>query len=168
MPRDGDDSPQSSDVELVEHFVAFARSAHPRAPLYTALSNLVARDPDLYRLLDHAPVQQRLPVLLFASAHALLLEEPGHELARWYPNLTDDHRSPTERALAGAFTRFVADHRVGLEHLVAMKGSVKGMVVLHGCHAPYVYCVCVPFYSVLPSACRTYSTQPSALNLSAS
>ena len=101
--------------------MAFARSAHPRAPLYTALSNLVARDPDLYRLLDHAPVQQRLPVLLFASVHALLLAEPSHELARWYPNLTDDHRSPTERALAGAFTRFVADHRVALEHLVATR-----------------------------------------------
>ncbi len=121
MPRTGDDSLPSSDAELVEHFSAFARSAHPRAPLYTALSNQVARDPSLYRLLDHAPVQQRLPVLLFASVHALLLEEPGHELAQWYPNLTVDHRSPSDRALPGVFARFVADHRAPLEHLVATR-----------------------------------------------
>jgi hypothetical protein len=121
VPRPEDDSLRSSDAELVEHFAAFARSAHPRAPLYTALSNLAARDPALYRLLDHAPPQQRLPVLLFASVHALLLEEPGHELAQWYPNLTAEHRSPAERALAGVFTRFVADHRTPLEHLIATR-----------------------------------------------
>jgi hypothetical protein len=121
VPHPEDDSVPSSDAELVEHFAAFARSAHPRAPLYTALSNLAARDPVLYRLLDHAPVQQRLPVLLFASVHALLLEEPGHELAQWYPNLTVEHRSPSDRALPGVFTRFVADHRTPLEHLVATR-----------------------------------------------
>ena len=121
MPQPEDDSVPSSDAELVEHFAAFARTAQPRAPLYAALSNLVARDPVLYRLLDHAPQQQRLPVLLFASVHALLLDEPTHELAQWYPNLTADHRSPTERALAGVFTRFVDDHRASLEHLVATR-----------------------------------------------
>jgi hypothetical protein len=121
VPQPDDDSVPSSDAELVEHFAAFARSAHPRAPLYTALSNLVARDPALFRLLDHAPEQQRLPVLLFASVHALLLEERTHELAQWYPNLTADHRSPTERALAAVFARFVADHRGPLEHLVATR-----------------------------------------------
>ncbi len=121
MPHPEDDSVPSSDAELVEHFSAFARSAHPRAPLYTALSNLAARDPAIYRLLGQAPPQQRLPVLLFASVHALLLEEPGHQLAQWYPNLTVDHRSPADRALAGVFTRFVTDHRTALEHLLATR-----------------------------------------------
>jgi hypothetical protein len=115
--RDGRAEPPT----LEEHFAAFAATAQPRAPLYAALSAVVARDPDLSRVLERAPAQQRLPVLLFASVHALLLDEPGSELAQWYPNLTDDPRRPTERALGRVFTRFVDEHRSELEHLVATR-----------------------------------------------
>ena len=50
----------------------------------------ISRDPELYRLLLHAPPTQRLPVLLFAAIHDLLLVDPSEQLARWYPNLTPE------------------------------------------------------------------------------
>ena len=82
----------SHDDELRRHFEAFSTTSTPRAPLYAALATIVSREPALYTLLRHAPPTQRLPVLLFACVHELLLEQPDAELARWYPNLTAAHR----------------------------------------------------------------------------
>jgi len=113
----------SIDAELRRHFDAFAATAQPRAPLYAALSAIVARDPALSRVLAAAPREQRLPVLLFASVHAVLLDEPDHELAQWYPNLTPEPRTPTERGLTSVFRRFVDEHRDAIEHLVATRST---------------------------------------------
>ena len=63
--------------------------------MYARLAAGVADEPDLVALLDAAPVTQRQPVLLFAAVHYLLLAEPDEPLARWYPNLADDHATPT-------------------------------------------------------------------------
>lgn len=104
--RAADDVP---DAELSRRFARFAHTATPRAPLYAALSVVISRDPALYGLLRAAPPTQRLPVLLFAAVHDLLLDEPDHPLAAWYPNLTADHRAPSERALSATFTEFVAE-----------------------------------------------------------
>ncbi len=57
------------DSELTRRFRESAATTSNRAPLYRALSSGIADDPDLVRLLRHAPVEQQLPVLLFASAH---------------------------------------------------------------------------------------------------
>lgn len=107
--------------DLAQHFAAFSSSAHPRAPLYVALSSAIARDPALVGLLRYAPETQRLPVLLFACIHALILDEPDHELAQWYPNLTTDHRAPTEQSLVPTFERFVEEHGDRLRHLLATR-----------------------------------------------
>lgn len=106
------------DSELELRFRQSAASHHPRAPLYAALSAGIARDPDLYRLLRRAPPTQRLPVLLFASIHALLLADPGHELASWYPNLADRARTPDDPLLIATFKRFVAEHLSELTQLL--------------------------------------------------
>lgn len=107
------------DTELIRLFRETSAS-QGRAPLYAALSSGIADRPDLYRLLLHAPLQQRLPVLLLACTHALLLAEPDHELAQWYPNLTARPRPPEDEALLAAFERFVTE-RAGV--LAAMLGS---------------------------------------------
>ena len=73
--------------ELAARFRAFASDARARAPLYGHLAEQIADDPATGRLLLHAPEEQRLPVLLFACVHWLLLDEPGQALARHYPNL---------------------------------------------------------------------------------
>jgi hypothetical protein len=110
-----------ADAELLEHFAAFARTAHPRAPLYSALSAIAAREPRVAEILQHAPLPERVPVLFFAAVHALLLDSPDAELAQWYRSLTSEPRSPSERSLGGVFRRFVDDHRGELEHLVATR-----------------------------------------------
>ena len=109
------------DSVLRRHFESFATTSAPRAPLYTALSIVVSRDPSLYRLLLHAPPTQQLPVLLFACVHELVLEHPDAELAQWYPNLTEQHRAPTERALRSVFTAFAATHHDRLITLLASR-----------------------------------------------
>ena len=108
MAATGDDL--NLDAQLAGHFAASATTSLPRAPLYAALSAGISRDPGLYRLLLHAPPTQRLPVLLFACVHDLLLEDPDQELARWYPNLTSSPRAPSDRSLIPTFKRFVESH----------------------------------------------------------
>jgi hypothetical protein len=108
------------DADLQRPFVDFSTTAMPRAPLYAALSHVVARDPELSRLLEHAPATQRLPVLLFACVHELLLEQPADELAQWYPNLTSSHRDPNDDRLEGMFRSFVASN---LDRLALLLGS---------------------------------------------
>jgi hypothetical protein len=85
---------------LSERFGSFARTTDGRAPLYAVLAASVAADPALLALLDPAPDEQAIPVLLFAAVHDLLLADPTHQLARYYPSLggTADH--------SDAFTEF--------------------------------------------------------------
>ena len=104
--------------ELTRRFRESAATTSNRAPLYRALSGIIADDVDLVRLLSHAPAEQQLPVLLLAATHYLVLDEPESDLAQWYPNLTDEPRSPAEPALRSAFGAFVADHARELVELV--------------------------------------------------
>ncbi len=108
-------------TDLARRFREFAATTANRAPLYRALSAGIADDVDIVRLLQHAPAEQQLPVLLFASSHYLVLDQPHSELAQWYPNLTSTPRSPDDPDLAGTFRAFVADHDHELEALLATR-----------------------------------------------
>lgn len=111
------------DAELAGRFHNMAVSSLPRAPLYSALSAGIARDPDLYRLLLHAPAPQRLPVLLFAAAHELLLQDPSHKLSEWYPNLTDQFRSPDDKDLVATFKGFVSGRSAAIANSLAVRST---------------------------------------------
>jgi hypothetical protein len=111
---------EGDEFELSNEFGNFAVSAMPRAPLYAAMSIGISRDPELYRLLLHAPPTQRLPVLLFAAIHDLLLVDPTERLARWYPNLPPAPLPPSDRSLLPTLRRFVDDH---LAELVGLLGT---------------------------------------------
>jgi hypothetical protein len=126
----------ATDDDSARRFADFSSTAHPRAPLYVALSAAIARDPELAGLLRDAPETQRMPVLLFACIHALVLDEPDHELAEWYPNLTPDHRSPTDRALVPTFERFVDEHRSRLSELLATRTTQTNEVGRCGLFLP--------------------------------
>jgi hypothetical protein len=80
----------TEDERLVQTFRATATTCERRAPLYARLCRSIADDAPTRRLLLHAPPEQRLPVLLLACVHWLLLTEPEHELRRFYPNLIDE------------------------------------------------------------------------------
>lgn len=59
-------------AELTQRFSAFAETSAKRAPLYSALSRVVAKDETLAGLLGAAPDEQHNPVLLFAAVHVLV------------------------------------------------------------------------------------------------
>jgi hypothetical protein len=122
--------------ELQRRFANFSTTSNPRAPLYASLSRTISQRPELSRLLLHAPATQRLPVLLFACVHELLIEQPDHELARWYPNLTTAHRSPRETALARTFQGFVAANHERLAQLLATRTTQTNEVGRCGSFLP--------------------------------
>jgi hypothetical protein len=109
--------------ELSTEFASFAASATPRAPLYAAMSIGISRDPALHRLLLQAPPTQRLPVLLLAAIHDLLLADPSHRLARWYPNLTLDPLRPSDRNLLPVLRGFVGEHREEIRTRLATRST---------------------------------------------
>jgi hypothetical protein len=90
------------------------------APLYSELAAGIADDPKLAELVLAAPVQQRLPVLLFASVHWLLLADPAAPLAHYYPNLARGAALPPDEAL-GEFRAFCLERASHLVELLASR-----------------------------------------------
>ena len=113
----------SDEFELKRRFAEFSVTSLPRAPLYASLSAGITADPSLHRLLLDAPPSQRLPVLLFASIHSLLLAEPTHPLADWYPNLRSVPRLPQDDELMPTFLAFVRDHLNEIKQLVSTRST---------------------------------------------
>jgi hypothetical protein len=89
-----------------------------RAPLYKRVSGIIADDPALVDLLRSAPLEQQLPVLLLAVIHALLLDDPTVELARYYPNLTPE---PLTEGLDAALKAFCVEHEQRIRQMVATR-----------------------------------------------
>jgi hypothetical protein len=69
----------------------FERSAkdefHSSSPLYERLSNAIAQDAELLALAAQCRKGERIPNLLFAAVHYLLLTGISHPLARFYKSL---------------------------------------------------------------------------------
>jgi hypothetical protein len=76
-------------TELELRFRRFAEFNGRASPLYGRLSNSMAGDPQVMALLQAAPEEQQIPVLLLAAVQNLLLRGEGEELSVFYPNLTD-------------------------------------------------------------------------------
>lgn len=108
--------------EILRRFEAAAEASLPRAPLYSRLSRGVAGDPATARLLLHAPPAQRLPVLLFACVHWLLLDDTTTDeavtLRGHYPNLTDP---PAAGDPYPSFRSFCSHHEPLLAGLLASR-----------------------------------------------
>ncbi|MGB0114818.1 MAG: DUF2332 domain-containing protein [Ilumatobacteraceae bacterium] len=121
MTQDGADS--TGAASLVRMFTEFAATTERRAPLYSALSTGVSQRPHLYALLLQAPPTQRLPVLLFAVVHRVLLDHPTEPLARWYPNLTIEASDPSDPMLMPEFEAFVVRHDRDIRGLLATRST---------------------------------------------
>ncbi|HUF98133.1 MAG TPA: DUF2332 domain-containing protein [Ilumatobacter sp.] len=101
---------------LADSFAQFADEFSHALPMYSDLALGIAADRELLALLQHAPAEQQLPVLLFASVHALVLDEPSLRLAAYYPSMTDEPRTDS------AFTAFRAlclERRADIEAMVS-------------------------------------------------
>jgi hypothetical protein len=73
---------------LSEIFERFANDEfHNSSPLYERLSRAVAQDLALLALAAHCREGERIPNLLFAAVHYLLLTSNSHPLARFYKSL---------------------------------------------------------------------------------
>jgi hypothetical protein len=82
-------------------FTTFAEAEGGAVPMYGRLCEAIAADAALSGLLLHAPSGQRLPVLLLAALHDLVLRHPDVDLAAWYPSVggTAEHDGDLQRAL---------------------------------------------------------------------
>lgn len=116
--------------ELAGRFLDFARTCRTTAPLYSRLATRIADEPEILGLMSVADPTQRIPVLLFASVHFLLLSEIDQDLARHYPNLlrraagSSDRISPDpDSDAANAFVRFVLERSDPLTQLLATKST---------------------------------------------
>ncbi|WP_433182578.1 DUF2332 domain-containing protein [Actinoallomurus sp. CA-150999] len=88
----------------------------PTSPLYGRLGTVVAADERLLAIAAQAPAG-RLPTnLLFAAVHWLLLRDPSHDLAAWYPS-TGSARRP-DGDPGPAFTDFCLTRRPELVALM--------------------------------------------------
>ena len=110
-----------NDSELARRFAAHARTSATRAPLHSALAGIVSRRPALSGLLAHAPETRRLPVLLLAAIHFLVLDEAEHPLASWFPDLCETPRSPDDPELAPTVVDFVERRAPAVLELVASR-----------------------------------------------
>ncbi|MGI8723376.1 MAG: DUF2332 domain-containing protein [Geodermatophilaceae bacterium] len=73
--------------DLAGSFARWGAQVLQPLPLYGRIASAVAGDADVRDLLRHAPPEQRLPVLLLAVVHHLLLGGADHPLSRWYPTV---------------------------------------------------------------------------------
>ncbi|MCV2358203.1 DUF2332 domain-containing protein [Paucibacter sp. TC2R-5] len=89
-----------------EQFRRFAALECPQDPLYVAICQAVAEQPELLALMVHAPATQAKPNLLLAALHERVLAGIKHPFAGYYPSV-DGTRLPDEQlpALLQDFAR---------------------------------------------------------------
>ena len=105
---------------LLRRFEIAATDQRRRSPFNGRLLAAIADRPDIAAILQSAPEEQQLPVLLLASVHSLVLADPTIELADWYPSGRDAPR--TDDAFP-AFARFCAAHEDELRRIVATRST---------------------------------------------
>jgi hypothetical protein len=93
-----------------------ATQCRGHSAVYETLSEGVATDDGLLRLLLAAPDEQQRPSLLFAAVNLLLASDPGWALAGYYP--VHGGRRPADDRLVPAFAAFCAGHRAELGRLL--------------------------------------------------
>lgn len=77
---------------LAHHFAEFASHTAQALPLYRHLAGATAKDREVVGRLLLAHPDQRIPVLLFAAVHDVLLAGGDDPLAAWYASVTDPPR----------------------------------------------------------------------------
>jgi len=109
--------------ELARIFTWFGEVECPAVGgwLYRALCRRIAGDEALLALAARAPASQPPPNLLFAAAHAVLLDGEPHPLRAWYPALSGEP-APDPEAAFPAFRDLCLRHRARVERAVATRG----------------------------------------------
>jgi len=126
---------------LAGRFNDFAQAFTTGAPLYSQFARRAAREPTILQLMSAAPAMQRIPVLLFASVQYLVMAEPSDQLSEYFPHIKNPKIEKTNSSLTNfvppnddnmirqiddagdAFVRFVHEHIVELEELLATRST---------------------------------------------
>lgn len=98
-------------------YTRFAAECDGISPLYAFLAAQIAGDPALLTIALACRPEQPPGNLFLGAVHYLLLQQPDHPLAAYYPSLT-----PTPLPVTAAFPAFKAfclDHRLALEEILA-------------------------------------------------
>ena len=114
--------------DLRAHFEWFADWCVGTSPLYERLARAVADDPDLLDLAAETPEGKSPAHLLLASAHFLLLAGREHELADFYPTVTDDPTEPETTDSVPAFREFCLAHADEIRDLLAVRRTQTNSV----------------------------------------
>ncbi len=93
-------------ADLVREFAATPQ-LFATSPLYGRLGPVVAADERLLAIAAQARSGQVASNMLLAAVHYLLLRDPGHELAAWYPSVGGGATGDP----GPAFTAFCLEHR---------------------------------------------------------
>jgi hypothetical protein len=110
-----------------EHFDGFADWCVGTSPLYERLARGVADDPDLLDLAAETPEGRSPAHLLLAAVHSLLLTGRDHQLADYYPTVTDDPRDPDDQTFE-AFREFVLSNADDVLDLVTTRRTQTNSV----------------------------------------
>jgi hypothetical protein len=106
--------------ELSEVFERFAREEfHNSSPLYERLSLAIAKDPKLLSLAAQCREGERIPNLLFAAVHYLLLKGFSHPVSRFYNSLGGSFDSREDPY--AEFRSFCSQHLESIQSLIAVR-----------------------------------------------
>ncbi len=119
MTPAGTAEPDPTRASIAAEFRYFAtRRAGSYAPLYARLAAAIAEDSVLVDLAAQARAGQSRPDLLLALIHDLLLRDPDHLAARFYPSLT---ATPADGDPAPAVLQLAHDHHDELAAEIARR-----------------------------------------------
>lgn len=104
---------------LAQRFERFGTvECYPSSPLYARLSLAIAQDAEILALAGRAG-SMPVPNLFLSAVHYLLMKDPKHPLAAFFPDLTDNPR-PLEEAYP-PFRAFCLEHQAEIEPLIATR-----------------------------------------------
>lgn len=112
-------------LSLSQRFDRFADWCEGTAPLYETLARSVVDDPELLDLASIAPDYATAPHLLFGAVHYLLLRGNDHDLADFYPTVTDE---PATGDPTDDFRNFCREHQPSIRELVATRRTQTNSV----------------------------------------
>ncbi|WP_261568725.1 DUF2332 domain-containing protein [Frankia gtarii] len=130
------DTGSTVSVEVHEIMVGFANFSKVEgmgsSPLYESLASSVGGDPELASVMLDAPLEQRRHTLYFAALHFLVLQNPDHPLAQWFPTVSPTPRQDSPEAEFRRFCRtFESEIRVLVAGQRTQTNEVGRCAVLH-------------------------------------
>ena len=105
-------------TDIIRMFRESGTDSAARSPFNKHLNLRISETPSVATLLQSAPDEQQLPVLLLAAVHYLVLSEPDLELAQWYPTATD---RPLDTDPFPAFERLCVERQEQIREIVATR-----------------------------------------------